>query len=1043
MKKTLPFNALHYNCARVFYTMLGCFLFLCCAVPAFAQNKNVSGTVADEQGKPLPQVSVTIKGTKKGVTTNEQGAFTISLPQESKIIIVEHIGFQSQEIDVSNMATPLTIKLVGKTEKLDDVVVVGYGTRKKANLTGAVSSVTGEDMAKSPVAALSNTLAGSMPGLIVNTRSGEPGSDQATIFIRGVGTLGNTAPLVVIDGIPDRAGGFDRLNPADIASFTVLKDASGAIYGARAANGVILITTKRGQSGRSSLSFNTNVSATQATRKPEMLNSAEYAQSANEYEALLGQPPIYTAEQIQKYKDGSDPLGFPNTNWWDAVLKPWALQNNNVLSLRGGSDKVKYFVSGQFLRQNSIYKGGNENNFYNNKNVRANIDINATENFKIGVDVLYRNENKVSSNGASFGAIWESYPYLVARYPNGLVGVGIDGGGSSGGGGGGSVVYGQDGSFGTSNNTYDFLQTKTSFNWNLPQITKGLHFDGYYAYDIRNYNYKSFRKTPPPVYSYNVNTKNFDEIASSATPDLNLSNTKTIDQLFNLRLGYERKFGSHNLEAFVAYEQTQQNYTQLDAYRTGFLSNDIPELFAGSTIGQSNNSTTTKTARQNFISRISYGYADKYLLDINMRSDGTANFPEGKRSSFFPAFSAAWRISQESFFKSGIIDDLKIRGSWGKTGNDAVNPFQYIQTYQLQAGQLSYYLAGGYFYGTNPTQVPGFALGPTPNINITWEVATSTNLGIDMRLLKNLTVSIDAFRAVRKKILVPANAIVPQYTGLTLPDENIGEVLNRGLELALGYRGGKPGGFMYQINGNITYAVNKVVFGAEPNTVVDYQKITNRPTGSWLIYQAEGIYQTMDEVTKSAHPVGSGPGDIKYKDVNNDGEINGLDRVRTDLSATPQIMYGTTFNGRYKNLDLTIFLQGQARAQAMLQPAGLNMARQFYDGRWLKQGDNQYPRTFNGPTSRTFGSNTYGSTFWLLNNSFLRLKNVEIGYSFSKEMLKHIKMQGARFFVSGNNLFSIDKFGPAFDPEAPSGTGTNGRYYPQQRVLNIGLNVTF
>jgi len=1039
--------------ASLFAALHGMF-FLFAHTAQAQTGKKIAGRVLDEKGTAMPGASVIVKGSNKGVITDSSGSFSLLVPDKTESIIIEFSGYDSRELRLSG-GTTFNVQLMPdkRSKGLDEVVVVGYGTKKRANLTGSVVSIGGDELAKSPVASLSNSLAGAMPGLIVNTRSGEPGSDQATVYIRGIGTLGNTAPLVVIDGIPDRQGGFDRINPNDIASFTVLKDASGAIYGARAANGVILITTKRSISGKPSLSFNVNASATQATRVPKMLNAYQYAQSANEYNALIGQQPQYTAAQLQKYKDGSDPLGYPSTNWWDAVINPWAFQNNEVLSLRGGTEKVKYFVSGQYLHQNSIYKGGSDNNYYTNKNARANIDITATDNFKIGLDVLYRNEYKLNSNGAGFGSVWESYPYLVPRYPNGLVGVGIDGGSGSAGGGGGSEVYALSGDFGNTANTYDYLQTKSSFNWNLSKITKGLHLDGYYAYDLSTHNYKAFTKTPPPSYSYNINTGNYDEYTSSIPPTLNLANGKTVDQLANIKLAYEHKFGKHAVEGFLAYEQSQQTYTELDAYRTGFLSNNIPELFAGSTVGQTNNSVTTKTARQNYIGRVSYSFSDKYLVDVNMRRDGSPNFPEGKRFGFFPAVSAAWRISNEAFFHSGVIDDLKLRGSWGKTGNDAVNPFQYIQTYQLQSGQISYYLASGYFFGSSATQVPGFTFGPTPNVNITWEVATSSNLGLDMRFLHALNVSIDLFRSMRRHILIPPSSVVPQYTGQTLPDENLGQVLNRGIELGLDYHGGNPKTFTYYISGNFTYAVNKVVYAAEPSSVPDYQKATGHPTGSWLIYQAQGLFQNTDQVNKTPHPLGTGPGDIRYQDVNGDGKINALDQVRTMQSATPQIMYGTTLGGKYKNFDVTIFFQGQARAKAMLQPAGLNMADQFFDGRWLKEGDNKYPRTFNGPTSRTFGSNTYGSTFWLLNDAFLRLKNVEIGYNFSKELLSRVKIQNARLYISGNNLFSVDKFGPNFDPEAPSVsnpnvgsaviTGTNGRYYPQQRVLNLGLNVTF
>ena len=1010
-------------------------------------SKEVTGRVTESTGASLGGVSVSIKGSKGGATTDSTGYFSVHVPSGNVTLIFSIVGFRDKEVPL-NGAAQLNVSMSGGAKDLGEVVVIGYGTRKKVNLTGAVSDISGAEIAKSPVANISNALGGSMPGLIVNTRSGEPGADDAAFFIRGVGTLGSTAPLIVIDGIPDRQGGFNRLDPNDIESFTVLKDATGAIYGARAANGVVLITTKRGIIGKSQLSFNANASVTQPTRVPKMLDSHDYAESVNEYDALVLQQPTYTPAQLQKYQDGSDPLGYPNTNWWKTVMQPWAFQNNDVMSLRGGTDKVKYYLSGQYLRQNSMYRGGSD--FYTNKNARANVDIQATPTFRIGLDAMYRNEYRLNE-GPQYGTandifqeLWSAYPYLVPRYPNGYVGVGIGGGPQN------SMVYVLNGDLGNTQINYDFLQTKSSFGWNLDRITPGLHLDGYYAYDLFFYNYKGFNAQPPPAYSYNETTQSYTEVQSSIPPNLNDSSAKTEDQLVNIKLGWERKFGKSSLEAFAAYEVSRETYTELTAYKTGFLSNNVQELFAGSTIGATNNSATIQTARQNYIGRVSYNYDDRYLLDVNMREDGSPNFPQGRQYGFFPSISGAWRVSNEAFFKSNTIDELKVRGSWGQTGNDAVNPFQYLQTYQLQAGQVSQYLAAGYFHGASPTQVPGFTLGPTPNINITWETATTTDLGLDMRLLKNLTFDVDVFRSMRTHILVPPNEVTPEYTGLTLPDENLGKVLNRGIEFQLGWKKSPNKDLSYFVNGNFTFAVNKVIYMAEPSTVPAYQRRTGHPVNSYLLYQAQGLYQDSATVSKTPHPLGSGPGDIRYKDVNGDGQISGLDEVRTNLSSTPEIMYGLSFGGRYKNLDATIFFQGQAAAQALLQPGGLNMAQQFYNGRWLQPGDNKYPRTFNGPTNATYGSNTYQSTFWLLNDGFLRLKNVELGYNLSHlGVLQRAKISSARIYVSGNNLFSIDKWGPSFDPEAPATTSpgqvssTSGRYYPQQRVLNLGLSVNF
>lgn len=1000
----------------------------------------ITGSVRDSAtGNPLVGVTVKVKGSAMGTVTDTNGEFSLDVTQGS-VLLFSYLGYNSKEITIDG-ETAINVALSGATTGLNQLVVIGYGTREKENLTGAISTISGNELAESPVANLSNALAGAIPGLIVNTRSGEPGEDDATIFIRGKGTLGSTSPLVVIDGVPDPLGGFERLDPSDIQSFTIIKDATGSIYGARAANGVILITTKRGTAGQPVLSFNTNLAFTQPTRLPKMLNSYQYAQSVNEYDNLVGQQPTYTPEDIQEYKDGSDPLGHPNTNWWKTVMRTWSPQTNNVLSLRGGTDKVKYYLSGELLHQNSMYKSGSD--YYTNKNARINLDINATNSLKIGLDVSYRNEFRLNENpnygnaGDIFYELWNAYPYLVARYPDGKVGVGIGGGPQN------SMVYVLNGDLGSTRNNYNYLEAMPSFNWDLSKITKGLYLSGYYSYNLSLYQYKGFNKIPPPAYSYDKSTKALTEVQSTIPPDLSISNTKTIYQLSNIKLGYKREFGKNSIEAFISYEQSGQTYTELDAYRTGFLSNEIPELFAGSTVGATNNSTENQTSRVSYISRLSYNYANKYLIDYNMRFDGSSNFPPGKRFGFFPALSAAWRVSQESFFHSSFINDLKLRGSWGLTGNDAVNQFQYIQTYLLASGQQSQYLGAGYFYGPDATQAPSFTLGPTPNINITWEVASTTDLGLDAQLFNNFSVTVDVFRSMRSHILIPPTALVPTYTGITLPDENLGKVLNHGIELDLSYNKSVSNSFSYYVSGNATFAINKVVYEGEPASVPSYQRMTGHPIDSWLLYQAEGLFQDSSEVNKYPHPLGSGLGDIRYKDVNGDGVINALDEVRSTESETPQIMFGATVGGKLKNFDVTLFFQGQARAKAILMPDGLNMAEQFFTGRWLKPGDNKYPRTFNGPTSRTYGSNTYPSTFWLLNDAFLRFKNVEVGYNFPKQLLNKIKIQKARIYVNGNNLFSIDDWGPSFDPESPGGNSTNGRYYPQLRVLNVGLNVTF
>ncbi len=1004
---------------------------LFCSLHSSGQTlKKISGRITDNNGKGLPGVTVVIRGSGKTSLSDSAGHYSLPIDPHDAALLFSYLGYADKEITLGTAST-VDVQLIPESRLLNDVVVIGYGTRKKANLTGSVASISGKELEKSPVANLSNSIAGQVPGLIVNSRSGEPGNDNADVFIRGKSTLGSTGALVVIDGIPDRAGGFNRLNPADIESFTVIKDATAAIYGARAANGVILITTRRGRSGKTAFTAGTNWGLTQPTRVPKMLNAYQYAVANNEYDALVGQQQTWTDADIQKFKDGTDPLGHPSSNWWDAIMKTWTLQQNHVVTLSGGTDKLKYFLSGQYEKQDGIYRENAA--FYKQAQTRANIDINVTDNFKVGVDVSFRNEFRNAAKpgydaGGIFRELWLAYPYLVPRYPNGLVGVGIGGGPDN------SMVYVTSGEAGYQHFTTNYLQTKASFRWDLPAITRGLYVDGYYAYDYTISKTTAFTKTPLPAYRYDVNTGNYIRIPSSITPSLSEERGDVSQKLLNLRLGYSGKFGDHAIETFAAFERFQGFTDIIDASRINYISNNLDQLFAGSLVGQQNNSAAAQAARINFIGRVSYNYHNRYLLDYNMRYDGSQNFPAGKRYGFFPGVSAAWRISQEDFFHSAVISDLKLRASWGKTGNDNVSAFNYLQTYLLGTGY-------GYSLGSDAHQVSSIVLGPTPNPNITWEVATTTDIALESQFFKGkLGLSIDYFRSMRSNILITRAESVPGYTGLTLPNENLGKVLNRGVEIDAYYNNRVNRDFSFTIRGNMTFARNKVIFMDEAKDVPAYQRKTNIPIDAWFLYQSNGIYQNQDEINKSPHPAGTKPGDIRYKDVNGDNQINDLDKVRTPLVRTPEIMFGTGFSCTYKNFDCSIFFQGQARAKSYLAPAGLNMLSEFFDGRWQKEGDNRYPRNFNGPTGRTFGVNTYPSDFWLRNAAFIRLKNVELGYTLPASMMKKLSLQGARIYINGNNLFSIDKFGPSLDPENPSDVG---QHYPIQRVINIGASLSF
>jgi TonB-dependent starch-binding outer membrane protein SusC len=992
------------------------------------QQKSVSGKVTDSSGETLPGVSIVVKGTTIGAITDSNGNYSLSNVPENATLQFSFVGMKSQEFAVGGK-TSINVTLVDEAIGIEEVVAIGYGTQRKVNLTGAVSTMNTNDLKDSPLTNLTAKLGGKLSGLISNTRSGEPGSDDAEIYIRGKATLGSTSPLIVIDGVPDRDGGIARLNPEDIESFTILKDATAAVYGARAANGVILVTTKRGSSGKAKVSFTSNYGISQPTRYPHMLNSFQYATSENEGLVLNGSPKRWTDNDLQLFKDGTDPLGHPNTNWFKEVMKPWSATENFLLSISGGSEKVKYFVSGQYENQDGVYTGGIAG--YNQKQIRSNLDFSLTDNIKMSIDLLYRSQLKNSSSiargSAPWGSVWDSRPYMVAKYPNGYYGLSV-------GGEPGNVLVWTLKDYNYVRNWDDYFQSKIAINWDLSKITKGLSAEGYVTYDLIKSQYKSFAATPPPAATWSA-AKGYTIVNSQMQPSLGQSFTNSNRDLIFARLAYNKTIGLHAINAFIGYEQAYGYNEGITAIRYQFLSNSIDHIFAGSPVNPRNDSSVGESARSNLISRISYNFSDRYLLDLSGRYDGSQNFPKGKRFGFFPSVSAAWRISEESFFKSfaisNVLNQLKVRGSWGKTGNDAVSAYQYIQTYA--------FTTNGYAFGSTPTSNRAFALGPTPNTSITWEVATTTDLGLDAQLFKGkLDFSASIFRSERSRILVARSLSVPLYTGMTLPNQNIGEVLNKGIELEASYKGNTIGigknAFTYSISGNFTFVRNKVQFMDEPKNVPDYQKRTGFPIDSYMMYKSDGLFQNAAEVAAYPRLAGTVPGDIKYLDINDDKVINSLDQVRVFKSRTPEIIYGTTLACGYGNFQLSVFFQGQARAWGQLRPSGNNMIVDFFEGRWQKEGDNKYPLNF-----RSNSPSIVSSDLWLRSAAFIRLRNAEISYSIPKSISGN--ELGIRTYITASNLFSIDKFPSSIDVEAPNDAANS--FYPIQRVINGGVTITF
>ncbi|WP_280765202.1 TonB-dependent receptor [Parabacteroides sp. PFB2-10] len=990
------------------------------------QTIQLRGVVSDAYGELLVGVSIVEKGTTNGTVTNIDGEFSLSVRGTNAQLEISYIGYTTQTLTVGSTRN-FNVTLQESVTGLDEVIVVGYGTQKKATLTGSVSQVGGDELKKVAAVNLTNTLAGKTAGVIANVRSGEPGEDNASILIRGKGTTGSTSPLIVVDGIADRS--FSRLNPEDIESISILKDASAAIYGARAANGVILVTTKRGREGKVNINYSGSYSVSQPTRVPEMLNSYQYATYINEYDAGHGLSQTYSDEAIEKILSGEDPINYGDINWWDAVAKNWAPRTQHSLSVSGGSEKVSFYTSFQYMWQDAIYKESAQN--YGQYQFSANVDAKVTKAIKFSLDILGRQEARnrgIYATDYMFEYFLKTSPMVPAKYPNGLYRAGVDGLTRNA----AIMVTDLPGTNRYKNNT---LNLKPRIRIDLDVLTKGLYLEGYAAIDLTFNNGKTINH-PYDIYEYNGTTGEYDNLrAQTGQISLNSWANNSDRTTLNGRIGYSNTFGDHKIDAFAAYEQSVYNYNTVSAYRTNYLSTTIMQIFAGSDNPEdmSNGGSGSKTARQNYFGRVNYNYKDKYLAEVTMRYDGSMNFPKGKRWGLFPGFSLGWVLSEEDFFipAKDYVNFLKLKASWGMMGNDNVSAFQYLAQYAFGTGMMF----GDEVYKAVYQRVEA-------NPNITWETAKTWNIGVQAQFLENkFNLEFDVFKSKRDNILRARSASIPYYAGLSLPSENIGKMDNQGFEIVAGYQD-RLGDFNWGVTGNFTFAENKMIYIDEAVSTPEWKKATGHPIDSYTLYDALGIYQTEEEVANSVHIEGAQPGDLIYRDINDDGEITTDDMLRVNASPTPKIIYGFTFNGGWKGLDLNVFFQGQAKAQLLVQPS-MNMITTFYEGRWTPEKgpeenlNAEYPRAM---IKQTYGDkfNGDGSTWWLRNAAFLRLKSVELGYTLPKAISQKVGLEYLRVYVNGNNLFTIDKI-KDFDPELTNGITA----YPLQRSFTAGLNITF
>jgi TonB-linked SusC/RagA family outer membrane protein len=1001
------------------------------------QNIAITGKITDEYGLGIPGASILEKGTKNGVITDLNGNYTIKVKDENSILVASYVGYLNREIAVGSSSV-INIKLEVNLKKLDEVVVVGYGTQRKSELTNAVVQTTGKELIKSNELSLSNSLAGRLPGLYVNQTSAAPGFDDAQILVRGYNTYRNSSALIVIDGVANAdPDGLNRLDPHDIATISVLKDASAAIYGAQSAGGVILVTTKRGKTGKPSFDFSTNFSDQSPTMKVRSANALEYMKVLNDRRTLEGTPPDFPDALVQSFTDGTR----KSTDWWGALIGPPANQSRQSLTMRGGTEKVKYFTSIGTAAQGAILRGDNKSKL-NQYNIRNNLDVSVTDNFDVGLDLALREKDTQTPQGGPGGEIG----YLATTSP--LQEAYLDG----------DYRYPAIGwsqlnpaarilSPGYRKYQADVYSGTLKFKYNMPFV-KGLSLDGFASMDkTMNYD-KAFNYT---WFYYEKNAAgDIVKVPSRSVEDIGLREdfTQSFRSTENLKLSYNTTINKdHKISAFVSYEQMTYKDNTFFAQRLGFDSPLIDQLFAGSPdpANGSNSGSATESARQNYFGRVNYAYKSKYLLGFSARYDGSPIFPAATRFGFFPQASAAWVVSEESFMPKDLFSNLKIRASWGQLGNDRVNPFQYIGAYGYGSGWV-----------VNGVDARGITATSTPNPNITWEVSEKTDLGLEAGFLQNrLTFEVDLYKSTTSHILGQRQASIPGYTGLVLPDENIGKMESRGIEFQAGYRQ-SIGKVNLNVSGNVSFNTNKVVYFDETPQSEPYQKAEGHPIGSILVYKATGIYRTAADLTKYPGYPGASLGGLIFADLNHDGVIDANDQYRYDAGsipadpttgqgrvAVPKMQFGLNIGLDYQSFDLSILLQGQSGAKWRLSN-GFNSGA---GGNGLEYvANNSY--SLSNPNSvlpriEPVGTEGSDADFYYHTSTWLRLKSLEMGYTLPKSLVSRLKISALRFYVSGNNLLmlvnNLKKYG-AGDPEFLSG---NGGTYPNMRTLNIGLNLTF
>lgn len=989
---------------------------------AAMQQSTITGKVVSEKGEPLVGAMVIVKGTSSGAVCDVDGNFSLKASPNATLD-VSYMGFLSQEVHLGGK-TSVTVTLKEDALRVEDIVVVGYGSQVKANLTGAVAQVSASDIQNRPSTTLSQSIQGLVPGVTVTSSQGRPGGDGGSIRIRGVGTLNSAGPYILIDGI--QAASIDMVDPNDVESMSILKDAaSAAIYGSKAANGVILITTKRGKTGAPTVSYNGNAGWASPTMMIDRLDSWEYADMYTKAQVQADKSPRFTQEDINKFKAGNDPYTHPNTDWSDLAYQGSGFQQTHNFNLSGGNENVRYMGAIGYLSQKGIMENSGRKQF----NARTNLDIQLTKRLLAKLNLAYINNftqdaNSTYADGSSdqiIRQVQRMAPWIVGRYDDGTYGTVSDG----------SPLAWLDSGQTVDRRTDNFTGSATAEY----TILDGFKVSAQGSYVMNNQDYTAFVKDM----QYNPNLYHGP---NRLNQDFYNWNRASADVLLN----YNKTFGeNHKFSAMAGYHTELYKYKEAKTYRSNFPNNNLTDINAGSESTMKNSGFSRELAMESFFARVNYDYAGKYLLEANVRADASSRFSSDYRWGVFPSFSAGWRLSEEQFMSGakGWLNNLKVRGSWGKLGNqDALDDYYpYMSTYAL---------GKNYPFGGKLSQ--GAAQTAAKLEKISWEEAINWGIGLDATLWNCLTLTADYYDRRTTGILMKVE--VPTTFGLDGYWDNVGEMSNRGIEFSANFNK-TFGDWNVGVGGNFAYNKNEVLNLGGVSRMIDGTSIKEPgyPINSFFLYESVGIFQTQGEIDaylKKNEFKASGkpilPGDLIYKNQNGDTKVDGDDRIIIG-QPDPKWTFGLNLSAEWKGIDLQALFQGAA---------GVN---RYFNGEVYGEfaGDTGHPSTFWRDAWTPENTNTdvpryalynesvsqqsqVNSTYWLSNASYLRLKNVQLGYTLPSRWTKSASISRIRIYYSGQNLFTIHNMGVNVDPESPSGRAS---HYPQVMVNSLGLNITF